>query len=150
MPYMSDIPTIGVKGLVGGSGTPLLEVRHLPGMSKSQISLGARIKSLRKARNLTQEALADFIGWGRSTIASWEKGHDVPGRDALAAMATFFGVSLDFFQSDALGRMPQEGEFVEDSDELALLRFWRGLSDEQKVLVVRLLGAADQRNNSAA
>jgi len=36
-------------------------------------TIGSRIKGLRKARNLTQEQVADALGIRKQTVSSWEK-----------------------------------------------------------------------------
>lgn len=53
------------------------------------------IKSLRKARGLTQSELAERLNLSQSTIASWENGTRRPDLDFLPILARFFGVSVD-------------------------------------------------------
>lgn len=56
--------------------------------------LGATVRALRTCANMTQEELAEKVGSSRSTIASIEAGHDLPGRDLTSRISLFFGVSL--------------------------------------------------------
>lgn len=106
----------------------------------NHLTLGQLVRELRKRAELTQQELAAEIGIARSTLASIETGSDLPGRETLLALADFFQVPVDQLRSrTGRERRPSEGELVKDPDELALLRYWRGLTDDQKVLVTKLL-----------
>ena len=59
--------------------------------------IGEIIKELRIAKGLTQAALAKALGYGHAIIGFWESGKHEPTVGALAALATFFNVSADFF-----------------------------------------------------
>lgn len=54
-----------------------------------------RIKSLRQARNLTQDDLANEASVSRATINNWENGSTVPQADKLEVVFRALGVSLD-------------------------------------------------------
>ena len=54
-----------------------------------------RIKDLREAKGLTQEALGALLGVNQSTIASWESGKKSPTLPNLVRMADYLGVTLD-------------------------------------------------------
>lgn len=41
-------------------------------------SFAARIKSMRKEANLTQQGYADVLGIDRTTVARWELGRNAP------------------------------------------------------------------------
>lgn len=71
----------------------------------SDISIGARIKALRKARNLSQADLSRLL-WGRnkqSRIGNWERGVHAPhSHNDLFRLAQALGVTVDaFFSKDA-------------------------------------------------
>ena len=53
------------------------------------------IKKFRKARQLSQQQLADAMGISRSTVAMWETGNSAPDRDMIIKLASFFGVTTD-------------------------------------------------------
>lgn len=62
-------------------------------------ALGARIRSLRKARGMTQKDLAEGI-CTKSFISQVEKGHAQPALDTLQAIAERLGVTVaDLFGS---------------------------------------------------
>lgn len=65
---------------------------------------GARLLQLRKAKNLTQQALADRakalepdLRLSDSVLGKYEGDHAVPRLTEAAALAEVLGVSLDFF-----------------------------------------------------
>ena len=59
-----------------------------------------RIKELREAKGLTQEAFGALLGVNQSTIASWESGKKSPTLANMVKIADALGVSLD----EAMGR----------------------------------------------
>ena len=44
----------------------------------TETNFAARIKSMRKEANLTQQGLADVLGADRTTVARWELGRNEP------------------------------------------------------------------------
>lgn len=99
------------------------------------------LRSLRTVNGGTQAEVAAAIGIGRSTLATYESGADVPGRDTLAAIATYYKVSLsDLWPAGGpTSSQPGVPQFVDDPDELALLDFWRTISPPERVLFLRML-----------
>ena len=71
-----------------------------------------RLVQLRKAQNLTQQALADAVGIHVGQIRRWEAGETQPQLDALVGLARALHVSLDELVFDESERGP--------SDDLAL------------------------------
>ncbi len=60
------------------------------------LGFGERIYNLRKRSALSQEEFADRLGVSRQAVSKWETGQSVPDSEKAAAMAKFFGVSLDW------------------------------------------------------
>lgn len=56
--------------------------------------LGARIRTLRKERGLSQEALAQALEVSRQAVTKWEDGSSLPSTANLFALSGFFGVPL--------------------------------------------------------
>ena len=54
-----------------------------------------RIRELREAIGLTQEALASRVGVNRDTIWRWEIGQSVPQRRFRVSLARRLGVSIE-------------------------------------------------------
>lgn len=59
------------------------------------IYFSENIKQLRKERDLTQEALADFLGVSFQAVSKWERGESYPDIELLPTIADFFSVSTD-------------------------------------------------------
>lgn len=98
------------------------------------------LKSLRIASGKTQAEVAETIGIARPTLATFEAGHDVPGRDTLAAIATYYKVGLgELWPAAPPSGQPGVPQFVDDPDELALLNLWRTLDDGERGLFLRML-----------
>ena len=60
-------------------------------------SIGAKLKTLRKGRKLTQEQAADKLGITRATVSNYEVGRRSPHISELKRIADFYGVGLDYF-----------------------------------------------------
>ncbi|HUC17775.1 MAG TPA: helix-turn-helix transcriptional regulator [Acetobacteraceae bacterium] len=120
-------------------------------MADAKKMMGTLVRTLRQKKNLTQVELAAEVGVSRPMISNIERGKFAPGRDTMAALADVLGVSLDELRRGLSDEAPSNGEFVKDPDELAWLHFWRGLTEEQRELVVRMLAEPPrQKRRSAA
>lgn len=60
-----------------------------------EIKIGEKIKSLRKAKNISQDVLAKYLGISFQAVSKWEKGETMPDVAMIPAIASFFGVSTD-------------------------------------------------------
>lgn len=60
------------------------------------MSVGERIKQLRKLKKITQQELANKAGLSNMTIYHIEKGNKQPSADTLAKIADVLNVSVDF------------------------------------------------------
>lgn len=59
------------------------------------INLGTKIRQLRKAKNISQEVLAQLLGVSFQAVSKWETGTALPDITLIPAIASFFGVSTD-------------------------------------------------------
>lgn len=57
---------------------------------------GIKLKELRKERGLSQEALAEILGYDQSMISFWEREINEPTESAIKKVAQFFEVSADY------------------------------------------------------
>ncbi len=65
--------------------------------------MGARLQAARRARGLTQQAVADHMGLARTTVVSLEKGERGPQPEELIRFASLYGKSVhDLLQPPAL------------------------------------------------
>lgn len=102
---------------------------------------GSRLLQLRKAKNLTQQALVDRakaldpdLHLSDSVLGKYEGDHAVPRLAEAAALAEVLGVSLDFLTSG------------ETSRTLPL----KGLNETQIQLLLELVQSFRQQNASAS
>lgn len=54
-----------------------------------------RLKELRKASGVSQARLSAHVGVSQQAVGKWEKGTSTPDPSTLAALAAFFGVTVD-------------------------------------------------------
>ena len=65
--------------------------------------VGKNLATLRKAKGLTQQDLAQEIHYSDKSISKWELGYSLPSVDVLKDFADFYGVTVDYLiaeQSD--------------------------------------------------
>ena len=86
-----------------------------------------RIKSLRKAKKITQKQLGDVLGVAESTISMYESGNRQPDVDTMRKIADYFNVTIDYL----IG-----GENISSSDKDEL--------DEKIIKIFGSLSEADQ------
>lgn len=69
--------------------------------SPTRSLIGSRIRSHRKARQITQAALAEALDCEVTTIGRYERGEHSPDGEQLVKLAAFFDVSpIDFLPSE--------------------------------------------------
>lgn len=101
-------------------------------MQTSKELLGARIKEVRKLRQLSQERLAEKVGVEPKQISRIEGGKSAPSLDTLEAIAKHLQVEMkDLFDFQHI--LPEEK--VEDQ----VIRLLGMMDEERKKLVVRVL-----------
>ncbi|MBO5126706.1 MAG: helix-turn-helix transcriptional regulator, partial [Clostridia bacterium] len=60
-----------------------------------KISIGSKIRELRRRDSRTQEELANALGVTAQAVSRWESGGSYPDMEIVPAIANFFGVSID-------------------------------------------------------
>lgn len=63
------------------------------------MSFASKLKSLREARGLSREELAELAGMAKAGIANLEQGRTKPYWDTVVALANALQVKCDAFQS---------------------------------------------------
>lgn len=58
-------------------------------------TIAQNLSELRKSRSLTQQELAEQIGYSDKSISKWELGKAIPSVDILLKFADFYGVTLN-------------------------------------------------------
>lgn len=59
-------------------------------------TFGARLRSLRKQKDLSQEQVAKYLGYSRVQVSNWEIERSEPDIQALGKLAEFYGVTVDY------------------------------------------------------
>ncbi len=59
-------------------------------------TIGSRIKTLRKSKNITQAELAQALHASREALAKWETDAAIPTAESVKALASYFSVSTDY------------------------------------------------------
>lgn len=99
------------------------------------IYFGENLKKLRKEQNLTQEALADFLGVTFQAVSKWERGDGYPDIATLPIISSFFGVSLDdLLGVDNVQREQKINEYLKLYDEYRLRNRAFAFSEFQKAV----------------
>ena len=60
------------------------------------MNLSDRIQYLRKARDISQEGLADQLGVSRQAVSKWESEQSMPDLDKIISMSDYFEVTTDY------------------------------------------------------
>lgn len=60
------------------------------------LSIGEKLKALRKTHGLTQEYVANEMRTTKSLISMYESDKRTPGRDMLCRLADLYGVTVDY------------------------------------------------------
>ncbi|MGN0140858.1 MAG: helix-turn-helix domain-containing protein [Roseburia sp.] len=100
-----------------------------------------RLKELREAKHLSQQALADIFHVTQQSIYKYEHEIAEPDLDVIIRMADFFNVSVDYLIGYSDIPLRYEA-FSNDSltrDELNLLTYYRSLSPHTQELIQELI-----------
>ena len=60
------------------------------------MTIADRIQSLRKAKGMSQEELADAVGVSRQAVSKWESEQTTPDLDKIVVMSDVFEVTTDY------------------------------------------------------
>jgi len=60
------------------------------------MSIGNRIKELRKEKNMTHDDLSKLLNVGKSTISNYERDYRKPDIDTLNKLADIYNCSTDY------------------------------------------------------
>lgn len=69
-------------------------------MENLALTVGKNLASLRKAKGMTQQELAQKINYSDKSISKWELGYALPSVDVLLDFANFYGVTIDYLVSE--------------------------------------------------
>ncbi len=64
-------------------------------MEELESIVAENLATLRKNKHLTQQELAEKIGYSDKLVSKWEQGKAIPSLDKLMMLSSFYNVSLD-------------------------------------------------------
>lgn len=105
-----------------------------------------RIEDLCRKKGLSFRKVEQSLGFSNGILRSWEK--KMPSADKLFAVASFFGVSMEYLLTGK-ETAPAKGPELSE-DEVTLLAAFRTLTEEQRRFVLRQLRAAAQEPEDQA
>lgn len=119
-----------------------------------------RLVQLRKDMNLTQEGLAERLGYSRTAISAWEIGRNEPSYADIIKIADFFRVSIDYLlgKEDTVKllaeaniaikeKLKNKKNSIPDSDiDIAFYEGYKGLHEEDKEVMRSTLEAFLKKN----
>lgn len=80
------------------------------------MTIGEKIKSLRKQKDITQEKLADYLGISYQSVSKWENNLAMPDISLVVPLANFFGVTTDeLFDLDSTKKNAIVKEYKDNS-----------------------------------
>ncbi len=97
------------------------------------MTVGEKIKTLRKEHGLTQTELGEKLGVQKNAVSKWETGRvdDIPG-SKIRAMATLFGVSPAYLIDD------EEEPVRFDDFTYAMYNEAKDLPEEKKQMLLEM------------
>lgn len=93
------------------------------------MTLGERIKQLRKENGMTQVDMAQKLGVTKGTVSTWETNSRVPGFETLTEMCDMFQRSLDYLMGRSDDPTPPPVPTQEELTELAMSQVAEDLTE---------------------
>ncbi len=82
-----------------------------------------KLFTLRKAKDLTQEQLAEKLNVSRQSVSKWESAQAVPELDKIVAMSAVFDVTTDYLlKSSEIDDLSVKTEMLERQQQQMLIR----------------------------
>ena len=92
------------------------------------ITLGEKIKKLRKDREITQEQLGVAVGVARQTISKWEADVMSPNIENIRSLSSFFAVDSSYFVDRTSDLQIEEAAVAEDCGRSKKNKIYLGLA----------------------
>lgn len=82
------------------------------------MNFSEKLLTLRKAKNLTQEQLAEKLDVSRQSISKWESGQAVPEMEKIVALSVVFDVTTDYLlKSSEIDDLSVKTEMLEKQQQ---------------------------------
>lgn len=90
--------------------------------------LKEKLREMRQERNLTQEAVAEYLGVSAQTVSKWERGLLSPDIMLLPKIAVLFHCSIDsIFDMESSWSIEHQNEFLAKIQELNAIKDFEGV-----------------------
>ena len=90
---------------------------------KNVMNFSEKLLTLRKAKNLTQEQLAEKLDVSRQSISKWESGQATPELEKITALSVIFNVTTDYLlKSSEIDDLSVKTEILEKQQQIMLIR----------------------------
>ncbi|MFK6999648.1 helix-turn-helix domain-containing protein [Flavobacterium oreochromis] len=99
------------------------------------MKFGEKITQLKKAKNLSQIALADATGISRDAISKYERGDAIPSVEYAKRIADVLGVSLDYLAGE------EDKEEVLDNEAVKRIKEIQKLPQAEKEKIYSVVDA---------
>ena len=87
------------------------------------MNFSEKLLTLRKAKGMTQEQLAEKLDVSRQSISKWESGQAVPELEKIVALSTIFDVTTDYLlKSSEIDDLSVKTEMLEKQQQQMLIR----------------------------
>lgn len=86
-------------------------------------TIGVKIRTLRKNKNMTQEELAEVLLVSSQAISKWENGQSVPDIELLPVIARYFGITMDELFNYRLDALNYKERFIRFMVDNGVLKF---------------------------
>ncbi len=101
------------------------------------MDFSGKILTLRKAKELTQEQLAEKLNVSRQSVSKWESGQAVPELEKIVAMSVVFDVTTDYLlKSSEIDDLSVKTEMLEKQQQQMLVREQRQQKIRECILYV--------------
>ena len=108
------------------------------------MTLGEKIKRLRKEKDWSQEKLGKKIGADAHRICNYEKGKVTPSAEALVKIAGSLGVTVDYLLTDDTDQIAKAK--LTDKELLEQFKQVEKLSEEDKVTIKNVINSILLKN----
>ena len=87
------------------------------------MNFSEKLLTLRKAKDLTQEQLAEKLDVSRQSVSKWESGQATPDLDKIVEISAIFDVTTDYLlKSSEIDDLSVKTEMLEKQQQMMLLR----------------------------
>lgn len=87
------------------------------------MNFSEKLLTLRKAKDLTQEQLAEKLDVSRQSISKWESGQATPELEKIVALSAVFDVTTDYLlKSSEIDDLSVKTEMLEKQQQVILVR----------------------------